>query len=113
MHGLSGKSIVIASSSSAVRRPTSAVRRSPSDDCHEAVERTMKVQGQRGCSMMGVVNILTKNGILDKDERPQPLHKPLPLLRKMTEEEPPSQEDEKGFKTEKRERPRIARNTES
>ncbi|KAH3782293.1 hypothetical protein DPMN_160206 [Dreissena polymorpha] len=33
----------------------------------EAIERTMKVQGQRGSSMIGVLNILSKNGILDKD----------------------------------------------
>lgn len=33
----------------------------------DAVERTVKVQGKRGCSMVGVVNILTKYGVCDKD----------------------------------------------
>ncbi|KAH3870672.1 hypothetical protein DPMN_033862 [Dreissena polymorpha] len=32
-----------------------------------ARERTVKVKGKRGCSMMGVVNILTKNGVEDTD----------------------------------------------
>ncbi|KAH3815519.1 hypothetical protein DPMN_144046 [Dreissena polymorpha] len=111
----------------------------------EAVERTIKVQGQRGCSMMGVLNILTTNGILDKDLETfrhtqcnknqqdsiphilavgcgtQALNtikgrQPLCLYcqevghatasaqaftpaQKQAEEQPPSQEDETGFKT--------------
>ncbi|KAH3803535.1 hypothetical protein DPMN_131798 [Dreissena polymorpha] len=33
----------------------------------DAVERTVQVQGQPGCSIVGVDNILMKNGISDRD----------------------------------------------
>ncbi|KAH3828559.1 hypothetical protein DPMN_130540 [Dreissena polymorpha] len=33
----------------------------------DAVERTVKVHGKRGASMIGVINILTKNGVADTD----------------------------------------------
>ncbi|KAH3817206.1 hypothetical protein DPMN_118736 [Dreissena polymorpha] len=33
----------------------------------ESLERTVKAQGKRGCSMQGVVNVLMKNGVSDTD----------------------------------------------